>query len=212
MVLVRVQARKWQSGLVLHKRTSPVVSSSFGFPASNWEALVAYRLDAGICGGRELKPDNQTNPRLHAPLETSRAHCWACQYEEAATSRSIGRLADAARSLPFSAFRRPHQLVNRAQQTGLSAENPVLFRAANYPVWSETQHRDRRQEKCCLEEQFTAEDLFVAIKNRLPGQVAQVHAFGALKSASGSSKRILHIHYIGRTSGKLQRCLETKPN
>ena len=144
--------------------------------------------------------------------ETSRAHCWACQYEEAATSRSIGRLADAARSLPFSAFRRPHQLVNRAQQTGLSAENQVLFRAANYPVWSETQHRDRRQEKCCLEEQFTAEDLFLAIKNRLPGQVAQVHAFGALKSASGSSKRILHIHYIGRTSGKLQRCLETKPN
>src|ERR1700693_1547260 len=48
MVLVRVQARKWQSGLVLHKRTSPAVSSSFGFPASNWEALVAYRLHAGI--------------------------------------------------------------------------------------------------------------------------------------------------------------------
>lgn len=39
MVLVRVQARKWQSGRVLHKRTSPVVSSSFGSPASNWEAL-----------------------------------------------------------------------------------------------------------------------------------------------------------------------------
>jgi hypothetical protein len=48
MVLVRVQARKWQSGGVLHKRTSPVVSSSFGFPASNWEALVAYGLHAGI--------------------------------------------------------------------------------------------------------------------------------------------------------------------
>src|ERR1700734_1168913 len=39
MVLVRVQARKWQSGRVLHKRTSPVVSSSFGSPASNGEAL-----------------------------------------------------------------------------------------------------------------------------------------------------------------------------
>jgi hypothetical protein len=59
MVLVRVQARKWQSGPVLHKRTSPVVSSSFGSPASNWEALVAYRLHAGMGRGRELKPDNQ---------------------------------------------------------------------------------------------------------------------------------------------------------
>jgi hypothetical protein len=59
MVLVRVQARKWQSGPVLHKRTSPVVSSSFGSPASNWEGLVAYGLQAGMGGGRELKPDNQ---------------------------------------------------------------------------------------------------------------------------------------------------------
>jgi hypothetical protein len=111
----------------LHKRTSPVVSSSFGFPASNWEALVAYRLHAG---SRELKPDNQTNPRLHAPLETSRAHCWACQYEEATTS-AVNReaIANAVRSLPFAAF-----------------------------------------------------------------------------------LRIRHIQYIGRTSGKLQRCLETRPN
>jgi hypothetical protein len=67
MVLVRVQARKWQSGRVLHKRTSPVVSSSIGSPASNWEALPAFRLHAGTCVGRELKPDNQTNPRLRGP-------------------------------------------------------------------------------------------------------------------------------------------------
>jgi hypothetical protein len=62
------------------------------------------------------------------------------------------------------------------------------------------------------EEQFTAEYLFVAIKNRLPSHVAQVNAFEALKSASGRSKRIRHIQYIGRTSGKRQRCLETKAN
>src|ERR1039458_7873738 len=33
MVLARLQARKWQSGLVLHKRTLPVVrASGFGLP------------------------------------------------------------------------------------------------------------------------------------------------------------------------------------
>src|SRR5580692_5244072 len=66
MVLVRVQARKGQSGRVLHKRTSPVVSSSFGSPASNWEGSGRVRTACRYGGGRELKPDHQTDSRLRA--------------------------------------------------------------------------------------------------------------------------------------------------
>ena len=76
MVLVGVQARKWQSGPVLHKRTSPVVSSRFGSPASNWESLVAYRLYAGIVEVKTRSPITKRTRDL-APLQTSPAHCWA---------------------------------------------------------------------------------------------------------------------------------------
>ncbi len=61
MVLAGVRPRKCQSGPVLHKRTSPVVSA--------W-------LSAAMS---ELPKPNERHARHYAPLETSRAHCWACQ-------------------------------------------------------------------------------------------------------------------------------------
>jgi len=134
MVLVRVQARKWQSGRVLHKRTSPVVSSSIGSPASNWEALPAFRLHAGTCVGRELKPDNQTKPRLRGP--------------------AVG---------PAS-MKRPRRRGQSGGYRRCGAQSPIG------------------------------------------------HALGDLKCVSRCSSRIRHTQYIGRTSGKLQRCHETKPH
>src|ERR1022692_1447747 len=98
MVLVRLQARKWQSGLVLHKRTLPVVpASGFRRPPSR---------AAGDFAG----------PLLSLPVGSG--------YR---VGFKVKAVTDGAGSLPLSAFMRQHELVNGAQQTGLTAENRFGF-------------------------------------------------------------------------------------
>ena len=61
------------------------------------------------------------------------------------------------------------------------------------------------------EEQFVAENFFVAVKNRLPGHVTQLDALRVLVGASGRSRRILHTPLIGRIGRNLQRRTENEP-
>ena len=173
MLLVRVQARKWQSGPVLHKRTSPVVSSRFGSPASNWESLVAYRLHAGIVEVETRSPiTKQTRDwarpcRLRQPTvgPVRRGH-------DVAVNREA--IADAARSLPILRFPAP-------ASTGKSG-------AIN---------RALREEALLLRNRADFEHNV--------GHEHFEHDIGHC------SRRMRHIQYIGRSSGKLRRCLETKP-
>jgi hypothetical protein len=173
MVLVRVQARKWQSGPVLHKRTSPVVSSRFGSPASNWESLVAYRLHAGIVEVETRSPITKQTRDLARPCRLRQPTVGPVRRgHDVAVNREA--IADAARSLPFSAFLRQRQLVNRAQSIGPSAKK-----------------------RYCS-----------GIQRNFPHNVGHEHFEHDIGHCS---RRMRHIQYIGRRSGKLRRCLEAKP-